>query len=106
MSELSELNQQVTAAILRAEGASVAESAIAYHEVSRLEEAIAALTLPDSAEGGYARDGAVRAALSAGDRQRAQLLARRYLSEPGAHPALAATLAALLNSWRLSSEET
>jgi hypothetical protein len=80
--ELAALNEQVTAAILRAEQHPPGtEAATAFREVSRLEEAIARITTPGSLEGGVARRGAVTAALSAGDWLRAMKLANDYLEQ-------------------------
>jgi len=88
----NELNRKVSMAILRAErladaeapdaGPGGAETQIAYAEVSRWEEALAALHPADRMEGAIARLGAVTAALRAGDETRAWQLARRYLAEP------------------------
>lgn len=80
---LDELNRQVTNAIVRAESlpAGSREAWEAFHEVSALEEAIAALVPCDDLEGEIARLGAVTAALSAGEPLRALQLAERYLAE-------------------------
>ncbi len=75
MSKLDELNQQVTSAIFKQQEAS--------REVSRLEEDIAKLTELGSSEGEIARRGAVRAAMVAGDTERARQLAFRYVAECG-----------------------
>lgn len=80
---LDELNQRVTNAIIRAESlpAGSRDAWEAFHEVSALEESIAALVLPDDIEGEIARLGAVTAALSAGEPLRALQLAERFLAE-------------------------
>lgn len=81
--DLAELNRQVTSAIFRAErlaGGSW-EAQAAYREVSLLEEAIARQTGATEVEGAFAREGAVRAAMRAGECLRALSLATRYLEE-------------------------
>lgn len=80
---LDKLNRRVTNAIVRAESlpAGSRDAWDAFHEVSALEEAIAALVPPDDLEGEIARLGAVTAALSAGEPLRALQLAERFLSE-------------------------
>ncbi|MFI5296755.1 MAG: hypothetical protein ACHREM_01545 [Polyangiales bacterium] len=96
--ELRELNQLVTLAIMRAEQIADGSSAalVAYHEVSQLEEQIAALTSNASAEGAFARDGAVRAALRSDEPLRAAFLAERYIEEDGVPDRLRAALSELL----------
>lgn len=80
--ELDELNQAVTAAIFHAERLPPGdEAALAFREVSRLEEEIARITTPDKLQGAVARRGAVTAALSAGDWLRAMKLANDYLAQ-------------------------
>jgi hypothetical protein len=80
---LDELNRRVTSAIIRAESlpAGSRDAWEAFHEVSALEEAIAALVKPDDIEGELARLGAVTAALSAGEPRRARQLTERFLAE-------------------------
>jgi len=80
---LAELNRHVTNAIIRAESlpAGSRDAWEAFHEVSALEESIAALVPPDDIEGEIARLGAVTAALSAGEPLRALQLAERFLAE-------------------------
>ncbi len=80
---LDELNRCVTNAIIRAESlpAGSREAWEAFHEVSALEESIAAVVPPDDIEGEIARLGAVTAALSAGEPLRALQLAERFLAE-------------------------
>ena len=78
---LDMLNLLVTEAIFRAEGlarAGSADTASAYAEVSRYEDALAALHPADDVEGAVARAGAVTAALRAGQYDRARELAVRY----------------------------
>jgi hypothetical protein len=73
----------VTRAILRAERLEgSAEAAAAYGEVSRYEEALAALHPADDVEGTVARLGAVTAAVRAGQPERARRLARFYAEDP------------------------
>ncbi len=77
-----ELNQKVTAAILRAEHLPEgAERERAFAIVSSIEEELATLTWASSPQGQAARLGAVLAARSARDPLRAQELAARYLAE-------------------------
>jgi hypothetical protein len=80
---LDELNRRVTNAIVRAESlpAGSRDAWEAFHDVSALEESIAALVPSDDIEGEIARLGAVTAALSAGEPLRALQLAERFLSE-------------------------
>jgi len=80
---LDELNHRVTNAIVRAESlpAGSREAWEAFHDVSALEESIAALVPPGDIEGEIARLGAVTAALSAGEPLRALQLAERFLAE-------------------------
>jgi hypothetical protein len=80
---LDELNRRVTNAIVRAESlpAGSRDAWEAFHDVSALEESIAATVPPDDIEGEIARLGAVTAALSAGEPLRALQLAERFLSE-------------------------
>lgn len=80
---LDELNRRVTNAIVRAESlpAGSRDAWEAFHDVSALEESIAAIVPPDDIEGEIARLGAVTAALSAGEPLRALQLAERFLSE-------------------------
>jgi hypothetical protein len=80
---LDELNRRVTNAIIRAESlpAGSREAWEAFHEVSVLEESIAAVVPADDIEGEIARLGAVTAALSAGEPLRALQLAERFLAE-------------------------
>ncbi len=58
--KLGRLNRDVTEAILRAERLPAGpEAALAFREVSALEESIAGITAPDSIEGAVARQGAM-----------------------------------------------
>jgi len=81
--KLIDLNERVTAAILRAErlprGSIGARDA--YGEVSRLEEQIARLTAPIETQGEVARIGAAMAAIKAGEPLRALMLIYRYRKE-------------------------
>lgn len=83
MTELSELNTQVTAAITRAMWAprGSAAEAEAWLDVSEIEERIAHVTQLDSADGAIARRGAVRAAMHARDLPRAYRLVEAYIGE-------------------------
>lgn len=81
---MPELNQQVTAAIFRAEHLPPgAERHLAFVEVGRLEEAIAEICPASTLEGEVARRGAVSAALSARDPLRALTLAHQWRDVPG-----------------------
>ncbi len=68
----------------------------AYLEVSRLEERIAEALPAAEPEGALARRGAVRAALAAGELNRAQELADRFLREDITNTELRAELLQLL----------
>jgi len=70
-------------------------AADAYRDVSRLEERIAGLVPPVGAEGAIARRGAVTAAISGKEPQRAIELVDRFSSEPDVDSDLAAELTAL-----------
>jgi len=81
--DLLELNKQVTAAIFTAEHCpdGSKEAVAAFREVSRIEEAIARRTKAEELEGMVARQGAVTAALSAGDWLQALTLIDVYINE-------------------------
>jgi hypothetical protein len=85
---LDDLNQSVTAAILRAERETPDswEARLAYAEVADLEEEIAKLTSAETAPGKAARLGAVAAALKSGDPLRATQLVLQYHIEPVGEP--------------------
>ncbi|MFL6262870.1 MAG: hypothetical protein ACJ76Y_24490 [Thermoanaerobaculia bacterium] len=68
----------------------------AYLEVSRLEERIAEALPAIEPEGALARRGSVRAALAAGELNRAKELAERFLREDLANAELRAELLQLL----------
>jgi hypothetical protein len=80
----SDLNRRVTSAIFRAEHLPEDswEAQAAFHDVSILEEEIAGRTSAGVVEGAIAREGAVRAAMRAGEALRALSLAMRYLEDP------------------------
>ncbi len=94
---LNDLNERVTEAIFRAERAATdsVEADFLYREVSELEEQLAEITGPDTAEGVVARVGAVTAALDARDWVRASRLAEAFLA--GAPADLAEELKRLLD---------
>lgn len=81
--KLDHLNREVTAAILAAEHLpeDSPEAKAAWLEVAFAEEALSALTPPQSVEGEICRRGAVRAALKADSARYAEGLARGYLTE-------------------------
>lgn len=95
--DLAELNRRVTSAIFRAERLAEGswEAQEAYREVSFLEETIASRTGPAEVEGAIAREGAVHAAIKAGECLRALSLATRYLEEDAAPADLRIELEAL-----------
>jgi hypothetical protein len=93
------LNVLVTGAIWRAEQLEergVSSAPLAWAEVSRLEEELAAAVPASQAEGRIARRGAVRAALKARNYARAQALAERYLGEKGSPQSLREALREIL----------
>lgn len=93
------LNTLVTGAIWRAEQLEehrVGSAALAWAEVSTLEEELAKALPASQPEGRIARRGAVRAALKAGEFTRAQALVERYSAEKEASPALRKALRQLL----------
>jgi hypothetical protein len=74
----------VTEAIRRAETLEDLQAPgarVAYLDVSILEEQVAEVLPASDPEGAVARRGAVRAALSANEQDRARQLAERYLAE-------------------------
>jgi hypothetical protein len=93
------LNALVTSAIWRAqqlEEHGIGSASQAWAEVSSVEEELAK-TFPTSlGEGRIARRGAVRAALKAGDYNRAQELSDSYANEKGATKALKTALRDML----------
>jgi hypothetical protein len=96
---LDELFTLVTDAILRADALAdlrAPGAATAYLDVSRVEEEIAARVPASHPDGALARDGAVRAATTAGDFGRARELADRYLAEPDVDAELTAAIATLV----------
>ncbi len=68
----------------------------AYLDVSLLEEKVAEVLPASDPEGALARRGAVRAALAARERTRAQQLANRFLAEAGSDAELQTDLRQLL----------
>ncbi|MES1244916.1 MAG: hypothetical protein ABUT39_25130 [Acidobacteriota bacterium] len=93
------LNTLVTSAIWRAEqlDEQSISSALAWAEVSSLEEKLAKAIPGSQPEGRIARRGAVRAALKAGDIERARALVERYVAEKDATRALKTALRQLLD---------
>jgi diaminobutyrate-2-oxoglutarate transaminase len=105
-SKLDELYLVVTDAILRAETLSdvgAPGAVAAYFDVSMLEEAIAEIAPASTGEGAIARRGAVRAALSAGDQERASQLVERFAAEPEAPDELISELRIMLDSMQQSA---
>lgn len=96
---LADLYGRVTEAILRAESLDAdgraRDAVLAYQEVSRLEEEIAALLPAADPEGALARQGVVTAALDAGDVTRAIERARFYVGDAGLSPEFRADIEAL-----------
>jgi hypothetical protein len=93
----NELNRQVTSAIFRAERlpADSWEAQEAYRQVALLEELIAGQTSSTDIQGAIARQGAVTAAMRAGESLWAVSLATRYLEDDTLPPRVRAELAAL-----------
>jgi two-component system nitrogen regulation response regulator NtrX len=101
MPQIETLYPQVTEAIRRAEALEAADAekaAIAYRDVSFLEEQIAGLFGPAEPEGAIARRGAVRAAISSGDFARAKELVAKFSIEVGLNEELRSDLEQLVNS--------
>ncbi len=96
---LDDLYARVSDAIRRSEkhqAEGLARDAMAaFLEVSLLEEEIAAILPASDPEGALARQGAVTAALDAGDVTRAMAQARYYLQDDGLSPELRADLDSL-----------
>lgn len=104
--DLDTLNLLTTEAILRAEALTDLGSPgarAAHLEVSQLEERIADLTLASSAEGAFARRGAIGAAVLAGRMDRAEELVATYGADPGAPEGLREELKELVA--RLAEDE-
>jgi hypothetical protein len=98
--DVDTLNVLVSSAIWRAEQLEelgLDASAMAWLEVSRLEEQLARIKPAKDQEGRIARRGAVRAALKAGDLARAEELAEGFV-EDGVSGALRKELRDLLNA--------
>src|SRR5688500_15635356 len=96
---LDDLYKRVTEAISRAESLEAdgraRDAAMAYQEVSRIEERIAELLPASDREGALARQGVVTAALSAGDLARAVERARAYSAANGLSAPFREEIAAL-----------
>jgi hypothetical protein len=98
--ETESLNSLVTSAIWRAEQLEQRDmpTVQAWAEVSVLEEALAKRHPPSEVEGAIARRGAVRAALKAGDRERAGALVKKYSNERFANGTLMKALREIIAS--------
>ena len=97
--ETDELNMRVTGAIWRAEeleATNVTAAPPAWAEVSSIEEELAKAFPASDVQGKIARRGAVRAALKAGDPDRAHALANTYLAEETAPESLKTDLREIL----------
>lgn len=93
------LHELVSGAIWRAEQLEehrIHSAALAWAEVSALEEELAVVLPVSSPEGRIARRGAVRAALKARDYARAQSLSQGYLDDAEAPESLRASLGSIL----------
>lgn len=98
--DVDSLNTLVTGAIWRAEqleDRGVESAALAWKEVSLIEEELANALAVSEPEGRIARRGAVGAALSAGDYARAEALVMRYTSEDAAPAELRDALREMLD---------
>lgn len=98
--DVDSLNTLVTGAIWRAEqleDRGVESAALAWKEVSLIEEELADALGASEPEGRIARRGAVGAALSASDYARAEALVQRYVSEKGAPKTLQSALRKMLD---------
>jgi len=101
------LYPKVTSAIMRAENAEArgdASAKEAYSDVSRIEEEISTHLPAASPQGAVSRRGAVRAAIYAGDLQRAQSLAERYAGEADIEAAFAEELRGILKDGGVTEE--
>ena len=99
MAETDSLNTLVTGAIWRAEqleAHGIRPTSQAWAEVSSLEEELAKVLPVSESEGRIARRGAVRAALKAGDYDRALGLAESYRAEEAAPKSLKTELRKIL----------
>ena len=85
---LEDLNTEAATAIREMESVCL--------RISKLKESAAFLTAPSTHEGRSARLGAVRGALLAADRRRANELAWRYMNEPGAEEHVSKTISDML----------
>jgi hypothetical protein len=107
MTALRELADQVTNAILRAEHlertGNLNDIAQAYLEVSRCEELLATKFPANNDSGMISRQGAVLAAIKAGDTIRAMDLINKYLADVDAPDNLVKELERLLKT--ISNEE-
>jgi hypothetical protein len=102
--ELDVLYPKISEAIRKAESLEDAGDAgvyQAYLEVSELEDMIAGLIPLSEPEGALARRGALRAALVAGDLQRARELRGRYEAEEGVTTGFRRELAEVWEAARL-----
>lgn len=98
--DVDSLHTLVTGAIWRAEqleDRGAESAAVAWKEVSLIEEELANALAVSEPEGRIARRGAVGAALSAGDYARAEALVQRYTSEEGTPRALRSELRKMLD---------
>jgi hypothetical protein len=96
--EIDVLYPLVSDAIWRAEQLEGDAAARAWAEVSILEDRVAHVIPHSDLEGRIARRGAVRAALKAGDPDRAWELVERYAAEPGAPEDLEAELREIVDA--------
>ena len=99
--EIDVLKTNIADAIWRAaldDAYHIGSAAQSWAEVSLLEEELAKAIPASKSEGRMARRGAVRAALRAGDRVRAETLVASYLGEATAPKSLKTALPKLLQS--------
>ena len=99
--EADTLNSLVSGAIWRAEqleDRGIGSASQAWAEVSSLEEELAKILPVSESEGRFARRGAVRAALKAGDYARAYEMTECYSSEDAAPKSLKTELSKILEA--------
>jgi hypothetical protein len=105
---VDDLNTLVSEAVRRAEllqDLGSPSARLAWTELSILEQQLAKLHAPTTAEGAFSRRGAVHAALMAHDTPAAERLAQQYCAEPEMYPELEASIKALIEQERRAFEQ-